>query len=85
MSSLHRTQIYLREEQMQQLKFEAQRERLVVSELIRRAIQYFLESKAGVVDWEKDSLTKTIGRIKLGVNNASVQHDHYLYGQRKVR
>ena len=83
MSNLHRTQIYIEEAQMYQLKLEAERERLAISELIRRAIQYLLETKTKGVNWESDPLTKTIGKIKLAVNNASVNHDHYLYGTRK--
>lgn len=83
MSNLHRTQIYIEEDQMHQLKVEAAREHLAISELIRRAIQYLLETKSRTVNWESDPLTKTIGKIKLAINNASVNHDHYLYGTRK--
>ena len=85
MSNLHRAQIYIEEEQMHQLKLEAGRERLAVSELIRRAIQYLLDTKTKGVDWERDPLTKSIGKVKLAVKDASVGHDHYLYGQRKRR
>ena len=85
MSNLHRTQIYIEEDQMHQLKVEAEREHLAISELIRRAIQYLLETKSRTVNWESDPLTKTIGKIKLTVNNASVDHDHYLYGATKRR
>lgn len=82
MGNLHRTQIYIEEDQMRQLKLEAGRERLAVSELIRQAIQRLLETKTRSVDWNNDPLTRTIGRIKLAVNNASVNHDHYLYGRK---
>ncbi len=82
MGNLHRTQIYIEEDQMRQLKLEAGRERLAVSELIRRAIRCLLETKTRSIDWNSDPLTKTIGRIKLAVTNASVDHDHYLYGGR---
>ena len=85
MSSLHRTQIYIEEDQMHQLKLEAERERLAISELIRRAIQFLLDSKTKGVNWESDPLIKTIGKIKLAINNASVDHDRYLYGQRPRR
>ncbi len=81
MSNLHRTQIYIEEEQMRQLKFEAERECLAISELIRRAIQQLLETKAKSVNWNSDPLTKAIGKIKLAVTDASVNHDHYLYGR----
>ncbi len=85
MSNLHRTQIYIEEDQIQQLKIEAEREHLAISELIRRAIRYLLETKTRTVNWESDPLTKTIGKVKLAVNNASLDHDHYLYGARKRR
>ena len=81
MGNLHRTQIYIEEDQMHQLKLEAERERLAISELIRRAIQQLLETKTRSVNWNSDPLTKAIGKIKLSVNDASVNHDHYLYGR----
>ena len=83
MSTLHRTQIYIGEDQIQQLKLEAEKERLTVSELTRMAIERFLKTKARTVDWNKDSLSKAIGKIKLTVPDASIEHDHYLYGRKK--
>ena len=80
MGNLHRTQIYIEEDQMRQLKLEAGRERLAISELIRRAIRHLLETKTKSIDWNNDPITRTVGRIKLAVTNASVNHDHYLYG-----
>lgn len=82
MTNLHRTQIYIEEDQMRQLKLEAERERLAISELIRMAIRRLLEAKTRSVNWDSDPLTKAIGRIKLAVTDASVDHDHYLYGKR---
>lgn len=81
MSNLHRAQIYIEEDQLQQLKLEAEREHLAISELIRRAIRYLLETKTKSVDWDDDPLTKAVGKIKLAVTDASVSHDHYLYGR----
>ncbi len=85
MSRLHRTQIYIDEEQIHQLKFEAEKEHLAISELIRRAIRHLLETKARSVNWDSDPLTKAVGKVKLAVNDASVDHDHYLYSSRKRR
>lgn len=82
MGNLHRTQIYIEEDQMRQLKLEAERERLAISELIRMAIRRLLEAKTRSVNWDSDPLTKAIGRIKLAVTDASADHDHYLYGKR---
>lgn len=79
--SLHRTQIYIEEEQIHQLKLEAEKKHLAVSELIRKAISHFLRTKTKKVNWNNDSLTKTIGKVKLSVNNASEKHDIYLYGK----
>jgi len=81
MSHLHRTQIYIDEDQMKRLQLEAKKEHLGnVSELIRRAIDFFLKTKARDIDWNKDPLTKAVGKIKLSVTDASEKHDRYLYG-----
>ena len=85
MSNLHRTQVYIDEEQIHQLKIEAEKEHLAISELIRRAIRRLLETKTRSVNWDSDPLTKSVGRIKLAVTDASVDHDHYLYGRKKGR
>ena len=83
MSNLHRAQIYIEEEQMHRLKLEAEKEQRAVSELIRRAIEHFLKTRARNIDWDTDPLTKAIGKIKLSITDASVNHDHYLYGREK--
>lgn len=83
MSTLHRTQIYIGEEEICRLKLEAEKERVPVSELIRRAIQAFLESEAESADWKRDPLTRAIGKIKLTVDDASLRHDDYLYGEKQ--
>ena len=83
MSNLHRTQIYIDEEQIHQLRLEAEKEDIAISELIRRAIRRLLETKARSVNWDSDPLTKAVGKIRLTVNDASVDHDHYLYGKRR--
>ena len=81
MSNLHRTQIYIDEEQIHQLRIEAKKEDIAISELIRSAIRRLLETKARSVNWDSDPLTKAVGKIRLTVNDASVDHDHYLYGR----
>ena len=83
MSNLHRTQVYIEEEQIRRLKLETKREHLAVSKLIRRAIDRFLQTKEKGISWDSDPLTKVVGKIKLRVTDASVNHDHYLYGQGK--
>ena len=85
MSNLHRAQIYIEETQMRQLKLEAERERLAVSELIRQAIDRLLKTKANNINWSSDPLTKAVGKINLTATDAATSHDHYLYGRRKRR
>ncbi len=78
---LHRTQIYIEEGVFSRLKVEASREHVPVSELIRRSIGGFLNAKEKNISWDKDPLTKAVGKIKLDVSDASIRHDEYLYGQ----
>ncbi|MBI1870671.1 MAG: CopG family transcriptional regulator [Chlamydiae bacterium] len=77
-----RTQIYLNKDQMQKLKFEAQKEHLSLSELIRRAMTDFLKKRSQKVSWKSDPLVKAIGTLTLSVNNASTAHDSYLYDKK---
>ena len=44
----------------------------------------FLEEKEKRVNWDKDPLTKAVGKVKLTVTDASVNHDQYGSGGLKV-
>ena len=83
MSTLHRAQVYLEQEQLRQLKLEAEREHLPMAVLIRTAISRFLKLKEKSINWDKDPLTAAVGKVKLNVSDASINHDHYLYGKKK--
>ena len=85
MGNLHRTQIYIEEDKMHQLKIEAGKEHLAVSEIIRRAIDRLLETKARSIKWDSDPLTKAVSKINLTVSDASAEHDRYLYSRKKKR
>ena len=85
MGNLHRTQIYIEENKMHQLKIEAEKEHLAVSEIIRRAIDRLLEAKVRSIKWDSDPLTKAVGKINLTVSDASVEHNRYLYRRKKRR
>ena len=43
-----------------------------------------MEKSVKEVDWDNDPLTKAIGSITLDVDDASVNHDYYLYGGKKT-
>ena len=83
MGHLHRTQIYLEDQQMNRLKLEAAKAHLAVSELIRRAVDYFLKGSDENADWNKDPLTRAVGKIRLSSKDASSRHDDYLYGHKE--
>lgn len=85
MSNLHRTQIYIGEDQMHQLKTEAKKEHVPVSQLIRKAIEFFFNAKTKSMNWDNDPIIKGIGTLKLNVTDASINHDNYLYGVKKRR
>ncbi len=51
-----------------------------VSELIRKAVSRFLAESVSSSEWSRDSLEKTVGKLKLSSSDASTRHDDYLYG-----
>ena len=79
MNNFQRTQIYLEQEQVQQLKIASHKEHVPMSVLIRQAIDQFLNRKKSK-GWATDPLVKSVGKISLKTNTASVDHDHLLYG-----
>ena len=83
MSQFRRTQIYIGDEQMGQLKLEAAKAKLAVSELIRQAIDVFLKRNEENTDWNKDPLAKAVGKVHFISKDVSLQHDDYLYGRKE--
>jgi len=83
MSTLHRAQVYLEEDQIRRLKLVSEKEHLPMAVLIRMAVSRFLKAKEKSINWDKDSLTLAVGKIKLDVSDASINHDHYLYGKKQ--
>ena len=79
MHNFQRTQIYLEQEQIEQLKVASHKEKTPMSVLIRQAIDQFLNRKIAK-GWAKDSLLKGVGKLSLKTDAASVEHDRYLYG-----
>ncbi len=74
-----RTQIQLEEAQYRALKELAARQRVSVAELIRQAVQEWLE-KSGAVS-EKERRQRAIaaaGRFRSGLGDLAEKHDEYL-------
>ncbi len=80
MHNLQRTQIYLAPEQIERLKSTSYKEHVPMSELIRRAIDHFLDRTSKNRKNSSDILVKSIGKISLKTKTASQDHDRYLYG-----
>lgn len=74
-----RTQIYLEPAQHRALEREARRRGSSISELIREAIDRWLDRRAQA-GWEDDPITALVGKIPLGLADAAERHDYYLYG-----
>lgn len=77
-----RTQIYLPDSLFGHLKKEARSERKSVAQVIREAIEMYLEQRRlKKVDWEGDPMNKIIG-LGEGDADLAAQHDKYLYGDK---
>lgn len=80
MEHLHRTQIYIGQNQFRRLQIETRKDGLRgVSEMIRQAIDVFLSTRERGADWKKDPLTKAVGKIRLSMDDAAEKHDEVLY------
>ena len=80
-----RTQIQLIEEQSQDLKELAAQEQVSVAELIRRAVDYWLQTQRGVSREERRRRAlAAVGQFRSGDSDISERHDEYLieaYGE----
>jgi len=74
-----RTQIQLEETQYRALKELAARQRTSVAELIRRAVENFLETSDWVSEQERRRRAiAAAGRFRSGVGDIAEKHDEYL-------
>lgn len=80
MSTLKRTQMYLPEDILLDLKRKANKEKTTIANLVRNAISDFLK-KEKARNWEKDSLWNMVGAGSSQEGDISVNHDKYLYGK----
>ncbi len=80
-TKIHRTQIYLKEEQYQYLRLQAERKKASIAEVVRELIDAQLPKEKDYEDNPLFSMDKdgfTMGRRK-----GSVKHDDYIYRRRK--
>jgi metal-responsive CopG/Arc/MetJ family transcriptional regulator len=82
MATLKRTQMYLPEDLLTELKRKAGREKTTVSHIVRSAVSEVVK-KGKVKDWENDPLWRMIGSSTSRDKDLAVNHDAYLYGKVK--
>ncbi|MBW6394447.1 CopG family transcriptional regulator [Thermus scotoductus] len=74
-----RTQVQLTEEQAQRLKALAQEEGVSLAELVRRAVEGYLQEKGnGSFPERAERALAVVGRFASGLTDVSQEHDRYL-------
>ncbi len=73
-----RTQIQLTEDQMRRVRALAQKERVSIAEVIRRAVVRMLEESDQEQRWRKERALGAVGRFASGLTDVSRRHDTYL-------
>ncbi len=80
MATLRRTQMYLPEDILLELKRKAGKEKTTIANIVRNAVSDFLK-KEKAKDWENDPLWNMVGAGSSQEGDISVNHDKYLYGK----
>ena len=80
MSIYKRTQIYLAEDMLRELKLRADEENCTVSDVIRKAIQAFLQREREK-NWDRDPLWDMVGAVATEDGNLFTHHDRFLHGK----
>jgi len=81
MSTLRRTQMYLPEDILRELKRRSAEEKTTIAAIVRSALSEFL-GKNREKNWLEDPLWKMVGASSSKEGDLSVNHDKYLYGKK---
>ena len=73
-----RTQIQLKEEQMEWLRSRARTRGISVSQLIRESIKFYQTHAEQLPEDQKRKALEAVGRFSSGVSDVSIRHDDYL-------
>jgi len=73
-----RTQIQLKEEQMEWLRFKARTRGISVSQLIRESIKFYRTHEEQLPKDRKRKAMEAVGRFTSGTSDVSERHDDYL-------
>jgi len=81
LTSVIRTQIQFTEEQLQALKARAARDNLSISELVRRAVDAWVDADQRLSDEERrQRAMAAAGQFRSGKRDIAKKHDAYLSG-----
>ncbi len=80
-----RTQVYFPSEVYRRIEKRADEEDKSSAQIIREAVEKFLEEKNRAVDWENDPLFRAIGILESETGDLSENHDAYIYRERRRR
>jgi len=75
---MFRTQIQLKEEQMEWLRSKARARGISVSQLIRESIKFYLTHEEHIPEDRKRKALEAVGRFSSGTSDVSERHDDYL-------
>ena len=73
-----RTQIQLKEEQMEWLRSKARTKGISVSQLIRESIKFYQTHEEHLPEDRKKKALEAVGRFSSGTSDVSERHDNYL-------
>ena len=73
-----RTQIQLKEEQMEWLRSKARTKGISVSQLIRESIKFYQAHEEHLPEDRKKKALEAVGRFSSGTSDVSERHDDYL-------
>ena len=73
-----RTQVQLKEDQVEWLRHKARERRVSISELIREGIELLKAREGKVPEERKRKALELVGRFSSGVGDVSLRHDEYL-------
>ncbi|MBI1926440.1 hypothetical protein HYR99_19630 [Candidatus Poribacteria bacterium] len=73
-----RTQIYLRPDQHESLKAEAQMLKISLAELMRRIVEEHLKTPNKLSLFAKEDYLSIVGLGESGIHDIAEQHNHYL-------
>lgn len=85
MVSEKRTQVYFPNEVYRRIEKQAEEENKSSAQIIREAVEKFLNEKKVDIDWENDPIFQAVGILKSEAGDLSENHDAYAYGGKRKR